>query len=67
LISSREELFVGEWQVVGLISCDPSLEVGIFLSLSMGLDRKRNGGKEACAEGKDWGSDWFHFWLTLRV
>jgi len=52
-LGSGEKRFVGKWQAVRLISCNPSLEIGIFLSLSMGLDRKCHGGKEACAERED--------------
>jgi hypothetical protein len=33
-----------------MISCNPSLEIGIFLSLGMDLDGKSHGGKEAGAE-----------------
>ncbi len=35
----QEEFFVGKRQIVGLISGNPSLEIGIIFSLSVGLYR----------------------------
>jgi hypothetical protein len=59
--SRLEKLFEGEWEIVGLISCDPSFEIGnrfwIRIGLGQGLRCESDGGKDARPECEDWRSE----------